>query len=73
MLELLVEQVPYGEAVFISTYGSQVHDSVEFSAKTATESAKFIFDEGTFANYKKPVTSSAAVFDGEWTIDIYNP
>ena len=48
--KLLVEQVPYGEAVFISTYGSQVHDSVEFSAKTATESAKFIFDEGTFAN-----------------------
>ena len=79
--KLLVEEVPYGEAVFISTYGSQVHDVVEFEAKTAAESAKFIFDEGTFANYKKgtfanykkPVTSGAAVFDGEWTIDVYNP
>ena len=71
--KLLVEEVPYGEAVFISTYGSQVHDVVEFDAKTAAESAKFIFDEGTFANYKKPVTSGAAVFNGEWTIDVYNP
>ena len=50
-----------------------MHDLVEFDAKTAADSAKFIFDEGTFANYKKPVTSCAAVFDGEWTIDVYNP
>ena len=71
--KLLVEEIQYGEAVFISTYGSQVHDVVEFDAKTAAESAKFIFDEGTFANYEKPVTSCAAVFDGEWTIDVYNP
>lgn len=71
--KLLVEQIPYGEAAFISTYGSQVHDLVDFEAKDATSSAKFIFDEGTFANYEKPVTSCAAVFDGEWTIDIYNP
>ena len=34
---------------------------------------KYIFDEGVFANYEKPVTSCAAVFDGEWTIDVYNP
>ena len=71
--KLLVEEVPYGEAVFISTYGSQVHDSVEFSAKTSQEAAKFIFDEGTFANYKKPVTSCATVFDGEWSIAVHNP
>ena len=32
-----------------------------------------LFDEGTFANYKKPVTTCAAVFDGEWTIEVYNP
>ena len=71
--KILVEQVPYGKAAFISTYGSQVHDFVEFEAKTSADAAKFIFDEGTFANYEKPVTSSAAVFDGEWTIDVYNP
>ena len=71
--KILVEQVPYGEAAFISTYGSQVHDLVDFEAKDATGSAKFIFDEGTFANYEKPVTSCATVFDGEWTIDVYNP
>ena len=71
--KLLVEKVPFGKAVFISTYGSQVPDLVDFDAKTATDSAKFIFDEGTFADYEKPVTSCAAVFDGEWTIDVYNP
>lgn len=71
--KLLVEQVPYGEAAFISTYGSQVPDKVDFEAKNSEEAAKYIFDEGTFANYEKPVTSCAAVFDGEWTIDVYNP
>ena len=71
--KILVEQVPFGEAAFISTYGSQVPDKVDFEAKTSSDAAKFIFDEGTFANYEKPVTSSAAVFDGEWAIDVYNP
>ena len=71
--KILVEQIPYGKAGFISTYGSQVYDVVEFEAKTSAEAAKYIFDEGTFAEYEKPVTSSAAVFDGEWTIDVYNP
>ena len=71
--KLLVEEVPYGEAAFISTYGSQVPDKVEFTAKTSLDASKFIFDEGIFANYEKPVTSCAAVFDGEWTIDVYNP
>ena len=71
--KLLVEAVPYGEAAFISTYGSQVPDKVDFEAKTSQAAAKYIFDEGTFANYEKPVTSCAAIFDGEWTIDVYNP
>lgn len=71
--KLLVEEVPYGEAVFISTYGSQEPDKVNFEAKTSSEAVKYIFDEGVFANYKKPVTSAAAVFNGEWNIDIYNP
>ena len=71
--KILVEHVPFGKAAFISTYGSQAPDLVEFEAQSATDSAKFIFGEGTFANYEKPVTSCAAVFDGEWTIDVYNP
>ena len=71
--KILVEEVPYGEAAFISTYGSQIHDKVDFTAKSSKEAAKFIFDQGIFANYKKPVTSSAALFDGEWKIDAYNP
>ncbi|MCQ2970096.1 IMP cyclohydrolase [Methanobrevibacter gottschalkii] len=71
--KILVEQVPHGKAAFISTYGSQVPDTVDFDAKTANECAKFIFDEGAFADYEKPVTSSAAIFDGEWAIDVYNP
>lgn len=71
--KILVEQIPYGKAVFISTYGTQVPDPVEFNAETATDGAKFIFDECTFAEYEKPVTSSAAVFDGKWAIDAYSP
>ena len=71
--KLLVESVPLGKAAFISTYGSQVPDEVDFEAKDAASAAKFIFDEGKFADYEKPVTSCAAVFDGEWTIDVYNP
>ncbi len=51
--KLLVDKIPYGEAVFISTYGSQFYDSVDFDAKTAEDAAKFIFDGGIFANYKK--------------------
>lgn len=71
--KLLVEEVPFGEAGFISTYGSQVQDKVDFEAKTSADAAKYIFDEGVFANYEKPVTSCAAVFDGEWTIEVFNP
>ena len=71
--KLLVDKIPYGEAVFISTYGSQFYDSVDFDAKTAEDAAKFIFDGGIFANYKKAVTAGAAVFDGEWNIGNFNP
>ncbi|MDO5824393.1 IMP cyclohydrolase [Methanobrevibacter sp.] len=71
--KIFVEQVPYGKAAFISTYGSQLPDAVDFEAKTSSEGAKYIFDEGIFADYEKPVSSSASVFDGEWTIDVYNP
>ena len=46
--KLLVEEVPYGEAVFISTYGSQLPDKVDFEAKTSVDAAKFIFDAGNF-------------------------
>ena len=71
--KFLVDKVPYGTAAFISTYGSQDYDSVEFEAKSAEDAAQYIFDQGIFANYKKPVTSGAAVFDGEWIIDSLNP
>lgn len=71
--KLLVDKIPYGEAVFISTYGSQFYDPVDFDAKTADDAAKFIFDGGIFANYKKAVTAGVAVFDGEWNIGNFNP
>lgn len=71
--KLLVEEVSYGEAVFISTYGNQLPDKVDFEEGTSSGAAKYIFDEGAFANYEKPVTSCATVFDGEWTLDVYNP
>lgn len=71
--KLLVDKVPYGEAAFISTYGSQDYDKVEFEAVDSKSAAQYIFDQGVFKNYKKPVTSGAAVFDGEWTIESINP
>lgn len=31
--KLLVDKIPYGEAVFISTYGSQFYDPVDFDGQ----------------------------------------
>lgn len=71
--KILVEEVPYGKAAFISTYEINTPKYVEFEADTSSEAAKVIFDQGAFAEFEKPVTSTAAVFDGEWDIDVLNP
>ncbi|WP_409200535.1 IMP cyclohydrolase [Methanobrevibacter sp. DSM 116169] len=71
--KILVEEVPYGKAAYISTYGSVVPNIVDFEANDSEEVALFIFDGGKFADFDKPVTSAGALFDGEWTIKAVNP
>ena len=71
--KFLIDRVPYGDAAFISTYGSQNYDNLDFEAINSKDAAKYIYDEGIFANYEKPVTSGAAIFDGEWTIETFTP
>ncbi|MDL2246485.1 IMP cyclohydrolase [Methanobrevibacter sp. OttesenSCG-928-K11] len=71
--KILVEEVPYGKAAYISTYGAQKPNCVDFDATNSEEAAQLIFDGGKFADFEKPVTSAGALFDGEWTIKVVNP
>ncbi|MCC7554067.1 MAG: IMP cyclohydrolase [Methanobacteriaceae archaeon] len=71
--KILVEEVPYGSASFISTYGSSTPEKVDFDANDSKEVAQLIFDGGKFAEFEKPVTSVGAVFDDKWSIKTLNP
>jgi IMP cyclohydrolase len=70
--KILVEKVDFGKAAFISTYECQSPTEVNFAAKTSEEGAKFIFDQGDFAEFTKPVTSVASIFDGKWDMSTLN-
>ena len=70
--KLLVEKVDFGKAAFISTYECQSPQAVNFTAKTSNEGAKFIFNQGDFAKFTKPVTSVASIFDGKWEMSSLN-
>lgn len=71
--KILVEEVPYGTASYISTYECQSPESVDFKAKDSKDAAEFIFSKGVFKDFEKPVNSVGSVFDGKWTIESYNP
>lgn len=71
--KVLVEKVRFGEAAYISTYECQSPNFVEFDADDCDAVAKFIFDEGKFAEFEKPVTSVGAIFDDKWSIGCLNP
>jgi len=70
--KILVEKVDFGKASFISTYKCQSPQAVNFQAKTSAEAAQFIFDQGDFAEFTKPVTSIASIFDGKWEFSTIN-
>jgi len=70
--KILVEKVDFGKAAFISTYKCQSPQAVNFQAKTSAEAAQFIFDQGDFAEFTKPVTSIASIFDGKWEFSTIN-
>ncbi len=70
--KILVEKIDGKKAVFISTYECQTPQSTEFTATTSKEAAKFIIDQGDFAEFTNPVASVASVFDGKWNISSLN-
>ena len=70
--KILVEKVNLGKAAFISTYECQSPTQVNFTAKTSSEGAKLILDQGDFAKFINPVTSVASIFDGKWDISTLN-
>ena len=70
--KILVKKVDFGKAAFISTYKCQSPQAVNFQAKTSAEAAQFIFDQGDFAEFTKPVTSIASIFDGKWEFSTIN-
>jgi IMP cyclohydrolase len=70
--KILVEKVEFGKAAYISTYECQSPKIVNFTAKTSNEGAKFIIDQGDFAEFTNPVTSVASIFDGKWDISSLN-
>ncbi|MCQ2971996.1 MAG: IMP cyclohydrolase [archaeon] len=71
--KLLVEEIPYGKAAYISTYGDSNPTFIDFDAVDSEKGAKFIFDEGAFEELEKPVNSVAAIFNGKWDIVSFNP
>lgn len=70
--KILVKEIEYGKAMFISTYECQSPKNVEFSAKDSKSAAKLIFDEGEFEKFTNPVASVGSVFDKEWKIEPLN-
>ena len=71
--KILVEKVGYVEAVFISTYECVDPEPVKFTARNSEEAAQLIFDGGSFAEFEKPVTSAASIYDGKWDISVLTP
>ena len=71
--KITVEKVDYGKAVYISTYECTSPQFVDFEAKSPDEAAKYIFDEGKFAEFENPVSSASTIFDGTWKNSTYLP
>jgi IMP cyclohydrolase len=70
--KILVKEIEYGKAMFISTYECQSPEDVEFSAKDSKSAAKLILNEGEFKKFTNPVASVGSVFDKEWKIESIN-
>jgi IMP cyclohydrolase len=70
--KILVEKLDSETAKFISTYQQQTPINTEFPVKTPKDLAQYIFNQGEFKNFTKPVSSLAAIYDGKWTTESLN-
>ncbi|RBQ22705.1 IMP cyclohydrolase [Candidatus Methanobinarius endosymbioticus] len=70
--KILVEEIKYGEAVFISTYECQSPEKVVFTANDSKSAAKLILNEGEFEQFTNPVASVGSVFDKGWKMESIN-
>jgi IMP cyclohydrolase len=70
--KILVEEIEYGKAVFISTYECQSPEKVEFPANDSKSAAKLILNEGEFKKFTNPIASVGSIFDGKWKIESIN-
>lgn len=71
--KLTVEKIDYGKGVYISTYECTSPEFVDFKANSPSEGAKYIFNEGKFAEFENPVSSASTIFDGNWKTSTYIP
>lgn len=65
---LIVEKVPEGKSAYIATYEHTRPYEVDFKAENAQEAAEFIFNQGKFAEFTNPITSSAIFGSDQWNI-----
>lgn len=63
-----VEKIPAGKASYIAVYEHIHPQTVEFTAGSASEAAKFIMDGGKFAEFTNPVTSAAGFGKTGWEL-----
>jgi IMP cyclohydrolase len=65
---LIVDLVPQGETHYISTYEHITPNSIDFEAENSVDAAKFIMDQGKFADFTNPVTAAAAFGKDKWDV-----
>jgi IMP cyclohydrolase len=65
---LIVDLVPQGETRYISTYEHITPNSIDFKAENSVDAAKFIMDQGKFADFTNPVTAAAAFGKDKWDV-----
>ncbi len=65
---LIVEKVLEGKAAYIATYEHIKPQEVEFKADNSGAAAEHILNQGKFAEFTNPVTSTAAFGKDSWNI-----
>ena len=65
---LIVEKVPEGKSAYIATYEHTRPYEVDFKVENAHEAAEFIFNQGKFAEFTNPITSSAIFGSDQWNM-----
>lgn len=71
--KILVEKIPKGKAVYISTYECNSPELVKFDSENPEDACELIFNKGAFSEFEHPVTSTAGVYTDKWNISTLNP